>query len=182
MTNVRPYTDKELMDRVKSLPDYKYIPKDYWNLWVRSAEDAFDQFDDKRYLFKGEQFIMVTSCTTNKGGHGTAVVKADQWMYDGFIFGLHKGKMDCLRQNKPFYFYRDYNMDKKTDETGELFLQNIQTQWHTVTYNKGADVTRYNIGLWSEGCLVDNINKDYEKSLALVSHTKPVTGCLLKEF
>lgn len=181
-TNVRAYTDKELLDRVSSLKDFKGLPKDYWNLWVRSNEDEFDKFDDKRYLFKNDQYIMNTSCTTNKGGYGTAVVKADQWLYDGFIFGLHKGRMECLRQNKPFYFYRDYNMDKKTDETGELFYANIQTQYHTITYNKNSKVTRSNIGLWSEGCLVDNVNEDYEKTMRLVSHTKPVSGCLINEF
>ena len=142
----------------------------------------FDRFDDKRYLFKGEEFISVTTCTTNKGGYGTAVVKGDQWMYDGFIFGLHKGRMECLRQNKPFYFYRDYNKDKKTDETGELFFQNIQTQYHTSTYNRGYKVSRNKIGKWSSGCLVDNINEDYEDTMKLVSHTKPVSGCLLKEW
>lgn len=182
MSNVKNYTDSQLLERVKTLSDFRFIPKDYWNLWIRSSEDEFDAFDDKRYLFKGIEFIMVTSCTTNKGGHGTAVVKTDQWLYDGFIFGLHRGRMECLRQNKPFYFYRDYNMDKKTDETGELFFQNIQTQYHTITYNKGSKVSRYNIGLWSAGCLVDNINADYEKTMRLVSHTKPVSGCILKEW
>lgn len=181
-TNVKAYTDKQLLDRVKSLKDFFYIPNSYWLLWVRSSEDAFDEFDDKRYLFKGEEFVSVTSCTTNKGGRGSAVVKADQWLYDGFKFGLHKGSMECLRQHKPFYFYRDYNLDHKTDESGELFYQNIQTQFHTITYYKNADVTRYNIGLWSEGCLVDNVNKDYNETLRLVSHTEPVTGCIIHEF
>ena len=180
--NIRSYTDLNLLDRVKSLPDFTHIPQGYWNLWVRSNEDAFDKFDDKRYLFKGERFISVRSCTTNKGGHGTAVIKSDQWLYDGFVFGLHKGKMECFRQNKPFYFYRDTNGDRVTDETGELFFENIQTQWHTITYHKGVDVVREQIGLYSEGCLVDNDNLKYEKDLELCRSQKIMSGCLLKEF
>lgn len=181
-TNVRSYTEKQLLDRVKSLPDFKHIPEDYWPLFVRSNEDEFDKFDDKVYLFKGSKFIFVTSCTTNKGAHGTAVIKSNQWLYDGFIYGLHKGKMKCLRQNKPFWFYRDNNNDQKTDETGHLYFENIQTQFHGSTYHEGVDVKREEIGLWSEGCIVANINKDYEKITALVKDQSVVSGCLIKEF
>lgn len=182
MTNVKSYTDKQLLDRVKSLPDYTHIPNDYWCIWVRSEEDGFNIFDDKRYLFKGDKFVSVTSCTTNKGANGSAIIKSDQWMYDGFIYGLHKGKMKCFRQNKPFYFYRDFNKDKKTDEVGKLYFENIQTQWHTSTYHEGVDVKRDKIGAWSEGCLVDNINLDYERDLKLCKAQKILTGCLIKEF
>ena len=67
-TNVRAYTDKELLARVSELPDFNGIPEGYWPLFVRSQEDEFDRFDDKVYLFKDKNFVMVTSCTTNKGG------------------------------------------------------------------------------------------------------------------
>lgn len=182
MNNVKSYTDKQLLSRVKKIEGYEGIPRGYWVLFVRSNEDAFDLFDDKVYLFEGEKFVMVTSCTTNKGKNGTAVVKSDQWMYNGFINGLHKGRMECLRQNKPFYFYRDFNKDKKADETGPLYFKNIQTQFHGSTYRKGlAKVLKF-IGLWSEGCFVCNINKDYEKIIDITRCQKVVSGCLLKEF
>lgn len=181
-TNVRGYTGDQLINRVKSLKDFVAIPKGYWLIFIRSNEDAFDSFDDKVYLFKGNQFIMVTSCTTNKGANGTAVIKSDQWLYEGFIYGLHKGRMKCLRQNKPFYFYRDTNEDQKTDESGKVLYANIQTQFHGATYHEGVAVVRDKIGLWSEGCIVANVNLDYEKILDYVKDQKIVSGCLLNEF
>ncbi|MFN5417669.1 MAG: hypothetical protein ACK5B9_11480 [Flavobacteriia bacterium] len=181
-TNVKGYSSNQLLARARAIEGFKEIPKGYWLLFVRSNEDEFDKFDDKVYLFQGVNFIMVTSCTTNKGGKGTAVVKSDQWMYDGFINGLHKGKMECLRQNKPFYFYRDFNKDKKADETGALSFQNIQTQFHGSTYNKGVKKILSLIGLWSEGCFVCNVNEDYELIIQMTRKQKIVSGCLLKEF
>lgn len=181
-TNVRSYSDKELLNRVMKLGGYKIIPDGFWLLFVRSKEDEFDKFDDKVYLFNNTTFIMVTSCTTNKGANGTAVIKSDQWLYDGFIYGLHKGKMKCLRQNTPFYFYRDFNKDKKTDESGKLYYENIQTQFHGATYHEGVPVVRDKIGLWSEGCIVANVNKDYENIIKLTKHQVIVSGCLIKEF
>jgi hypothetical protein len=182
MTNVKAYKDKQLLDYAKTIKGFKSIPSDYWLLFVRSQEDSYNLFDDKVYLFNSEKFVMVTSCTTNKGTGGSAVVKSDQWLYNGFIYGLHKGKMECLRQNKPFYFYRDSNGDKKTDETGELFYSNIQTQFHGSTYLKGSKKVLYTIGEWSAGCFVCNINEDYEKIIALVKPQKIVSGLIIKEF
>lgn len=62
---VRTYKDKELLEKVKSLSSFKDIPSGYWLLGVRSNEDTPNRFDDKIYLFKGEEFILVTSATTN---------------------------------------------------------------------------------------------------------------------
>lgn len=181
MTNVRSYTTEELLEIARSTNGFKGFPQGYWLLFVRSTEDAFDTYDDKAYLFKGEEFVLVTSCTTNKGKNGTAVIKSNQWMYDGFRNGLHKGKMECLRQNKPFYFYRDVNGDQKTNETGEVFYQNIYTNFHGSTYTKGAKTTSPKIGGWSEGCIVCNVNEEYEKIINLTRSHGVVSGCLVKE-
>lgn len=182
MTNVKPYTDAQLLERVKKIHGFKYIPVNYWLIFVRSNEDAFNLFDDKVYLFKDDKCIMVTSCTTNKGASGSAVIKSDQWLYEGFINGLHKNKMECLRQNKSFEYYRDYNGDKKTDETGSIVKGNFQTQFHGSTYNKGSKKILLTIGEWSRGCIVCNVNEDYEKIISLTREQKIVTGCLIKEF
>ena len=79
MSNVKSYTDQQLLDRVEALKTYHGIPLAMWLLFVRSNEDANDLFDDKVYIFKGSDFQFVTSCTTNKGNKGTAVMEADQW-------------------------------------------------------------------------------------------------------
>ena len=124
MTNVRSYTDEELLTRVKGLPTYKNIPSDMWLLFVRSNEDANDVFDDKVYIFIGSEFQFVTSCTTNKGNKGTAVMEADRWNYDSYAYGLHKGKMEALRQIKGVPYRRDYTNDGKTNATSRL-MDNI---------------------------------------------------------
>ena len=85
---VKTYTDKQLLDKVKSLRNFRSIPSDHWILGVRSNEDTANRFDDKFYLFKDEQFIAVASGPTNPGTStlkqfekinkaGAAVVKAD---------------------------------------------------------------------------------------------------------
>ena len=47
MSNVKNYTDKQLLDRVKLMINYKDIPSGYWILGVRSNEDQANVFDDK---------------------------------------------------------------------------------------------------------------------------------------
>ena len=91
---VKSYTNKELLDRVKTLMNFQYIPHDIWILGVRSKEDKPDSFDDKFYIFRGDIFLMVTTGTTNKGLSGTAVMLANWWNYDAYKFGLHKGKFN----------------------------------------------------------------------------------------
>ena len=111
-SNVKKYTDQQLLDRVSSLDTFKGFPANYWMIGVQSNEDAFNKFDDKFYLFKGTEFIMVTTGTTNAGAKGlqgfdsfglpgTAVWKTDIIYYDLFKRGLHKGKMDAYRQHQP---------------------------------------------------------------------------------
>ena len=66
-TKVRKYTDLELLEKVKSLPNFKKIPKQRWILGVRSNEDDYNTFDDKFYEFENEKFIRVLTGTTNAG-------------------------------------------------------------------------------------------------------------------
>jgi hypothetical protein len=100
---VRSYTSKQLLDKVKTLQSFVTIPSGYWILGVQSNEDAYDRFDDKFYLFKGEDFIMVTTGTTNAGlagqqnfekynAKGVAVLPTNTWFYDIWSFGYIKVK------------------------------------------------------------------------------------------
>lgn len=179
---VRAYTDKELLDRVKKLPNFQYIPHDVWILGVRSKEDLTDQYDDKFYLFRGEQFLMVTSGTTNKGLKGTAVMLADIWHYEVYKYGLHRQKMKALRQVKPIPYTRDHNQDGKTDVVGQIYTDIIYMNFHGSTYNEGSTNVSPKIGGWSEGCQVCNKNTDYEKIIRLCKNQASVTYCLINEF
>jgi len=58
---VKKYTDKQLLDKVKSLESFEDYPKGYWILAVRSKDDIPNEFDDKFYIYKGTEFITVTT-------------------------------------------------------------------------------------------------------------------------
>lgn len=197
MSNVRSYTDKELLLKVKSLPSFKIIPKDFWLLGVRSNEDEPNMFDDKFYLFYGEKFILVTSGTTNPGinglmnfieynSKGCAVIKANEWYYNLWRNGLHKGKMKALVQVSDILFYRDNNKNNKSEEIGVLYKGNIGINFHTCTYNLTPNFLKKFwlkiIGAWSLGCQVSNVGKDYELIIKNVSKQTLVSYCLIDEF
>ena len=151
-------------------------------LFVRSQEDTNDRFDDKVYLFQLDQFIMVTSCTTNKGNKGTAVMEAGAWYYDAYAYGLHKGKMPAIRQVKGVPYRRDYTNDLKTNPTTEIKKDIIYMNIHGATYNHGSKQVAQRIGGWSEGCLVLNNNADYEKIVSICKRYGKTSIVLINEF
>lgn len=197
MTNVKAYTDKQLLDKVKSLSSFNHIPNDYWLLAIRSDEDAFNEFDDKIYLFKGEEFILVTSCTTNPGGpallggfkkynkNGAAIIKSNEWYYDTFKYGLHNGKMPALRQVKSMLYYRDKDLDKKAEEEGTIesaiYNTNIHFNSYSVFDKVKLSIKQY-IGEWSYGCIVLNEQEKYKKIIELTKPQIRTSFVLLKEF
>jgi hypothetical protein len=161
-------------------------------LGIQSNEDKFNNFDDKFYLFKGEKFVLVTSGTTNAGKSammgfekynklGVAVIKTNEWYYDLWQSGLHKGKMKALRQISPIKHYRDNNKNTKIEEIGELYDKIIYCNFHTNSYDKLTKIVRWIVGGWSACCQVCNNPIDYYEILKLVGKEK-VSYCLLKEF
>jgi hypothetical protein len=193
-TNVKSYTANQLLARVKSLPNFKSIPSEYWILGVRSNEDEENKFDDKFYIFKGEDFILVTSGTTNPGSPslrmtsknqnkaGSFIVRSDMWHYDVWKVGKHRAKMDALVQNKEIFGFRDSNKDGKVDEEGKLFSGFFGINFHASTYIAGNKTIQENIGEWSHGCQVVNNRVIYDRIITFMRPQKVVTYCLLKEF
>lgn len=193
MTNVKNYNDKQILDRVKSLKSFKGIPQGYWIIGVRSNEDAPNKYDDKFYLFNGEQFVKVVTGTTNpgtpilQGGFlkynkvGAAVVKADEVYYDVWKFGLHQGKMPALKQVGNFIVYRDGDKDGKSEEIGvPITGSNYGINFHTCSYLE--KVVGENIGGWSAGCQVVNNTEQYYMVINLIKNQNKITYCLLNEF
>lgn len=192
-TKVRGYKTQELLDKVKSLPSFSCLPKGYWILGVQSKEDTFNHFDDKFYLFKGEKFISVSTGTTNAGTtglmnysrynkNGVLIVKTDEWYYDLWKYGLHRGRMPALRQVRPIKYFRDWNKNQKAEEIGEIKEGIKGINFHTVTYQKNLSLIKRLIGGWSVGCQVINNVGKYYKVLDRVKHQEAVTYCLIKEF
>ena len=190
---VKTYNDKQLLDKVKSLPNFKNIPSDHWILGVRSNEDAPNSFDDKFYLFKGEEFIWVTSGTTNAGTptlkqfekvnkDGAAILKADTWYYNVWKYGKHNGKVDALLQlGAAVQVYRDIDKDEKSEEQGKLESGYFGINFHPNTY----DLTKpsgSSIGWWSAGCQVVNNVTKYKEFIKLCKPQKNVSYCLIQEF
>lgn len=195
MSNVKNYRDEEILERVKSLSNYGRIPRGYWMCFIRSNEDAYNKFDDKCYLWKGETFLNVTSCTTNSGAYGlknfkkwnkkgVAVLKSNMWYYDAWERGKHKGRMEAWRQTgAKVAVHRDGDMDRKTEELGKESWGYFGINIHTVSY-KLVDIVKKYIGGWSVGCMVLNATKVYRNYLRKVDKAgqKGMTICLLKEF
>lgn len=193
---VRKYTDKELLDKVSELSNFRGYPEGYWLLGVRSKDDLTDVFDDKIYVYKGTDFKAMLVSTTNpgavylKGGFkkysdkGVAVLKSDMWHHECWKFGLHRGKMEALRQAKSMPYYRDGNLNGKSEEIGEIYTNIIGLNFHGSTYRRGADLTRDEIGFWSAGCQVASSNLVYREVIKMLKESKQkrFTYCLINEF
>jgi len=194
MSNVRQFTDKELLEKVKSIGGTIPNTGKYLIIGVQSLEDEFNVFDDKFYVYDGSHFIMASSGTTNCGKtalqnfddyklEGAAVWKTNQFIKDCYIPGLHKQKMKALRQNKPIYFYRDTDKDEKAEEQGKLYYDIIYANMHGVDYDPFSEVIKQNINGWSFACQVWNRMSDYKLMIkATWARNKPVDYALLKEW
>lgn len=200
MSNVKSYTDKQLLDRMRSLPSFSYMPRTPHIIVVRSNEDEPDKFDDKLYLFIGTRFVSVMPCTSNSGVYGlrnylkwnkkgTAVIKFDEVYYnafqksDGTKIRHHNGKMQCLRQIAPLKYYRDHNKDKRIDETGSIYEGNNSTNVHANSYTHRKGIRSWLIGKWGTGCtVVNDLTKYYEVLLAKIHYNQTITYTGLKEW
>lgn len=200
---VRNYTDDELLERVKQLPNFLRIPKEIWILGVRSMADLPGKFDDKFYVFDGEKNIMVLTGTTHPGltilkhfekynSLGAAVVKSDEWYYGLWKYGMHKGKIPALLQlGSEISVYRDGDKDGHVEETGAVHRGYYGINFHTNTYDLSDDNTKIDvldIGAWSAGCQVPNERDKYVELMKIIKrkHENKIqtlyTYCLIKEF
>lgn len=190
---VRNYTDKQLLNRVREVQNFRGIPSGYWIIGVRSNEDTSDRFDDKFYLFNGTIFISVMSGTTNPGKKvllnyfrynrkGAFVLKSDFWHHNIWQYGLHRGKMPGLKQVGLVYGYRDNNKDLKTDETGPLYKGYFGINFHKANYGIAKNFKRLIVGGWSAGCQVANDSDKYDRWINILKHSDRISYCLLNEF
>ena len=182
MNNVKSYTAKQLLDKVETLENFKGIPETYWILSVRSNEDGTDIFDDKCYLFRGSKFVLVTSCTTNKGNKGTGVVCANVWNYGAWIIGKHKGKVKAGLQRVGFPYQRDFTPDGKTNPTTEIKSDIRGFNFHPADHDINRKIVKTNIGGWSEGCIVLNDIPTYLKVINLLEPQKIWSMVIVDEF
>ena len=183
------YTDKQLLDRVKSLPSFAGWPKGILDIWVRSKADKSDVFDDKVYTFdctSGEPvFKMVCSGTSHAGSfgllkfrtynpHGCAVLVADVITYNCYEYGLHKGK-PAYRQSKGIPYTRDNDKDLKAENYGKIYTNIIYANCHRAGW---FSRTIYN---WSVACLVRNSFAQFSAWLKFMNK-RSLSIVILSEF
>lgn len=199
MTNVKAYTDDQLLQRVEEIGGKIPNVGKYLIIGVQSQEDAFNRFDDKFYVFDGHKFKQVSTGTTNAGRtalyffrdynlSGAAVWKTNEFYKDLYSRGYHRpsrkgGGMRGLRQRKPIKYYRDSDQDSYAEEQGALHEGIIWANMHGVDYNPYSTRVREMINGWSFACQVWNRMSDYRQMVnATWSRNKPVDYAILKEF
>lgn len=194
MTNVKNYTDAEIIARVESLPTFLGWKKGKYDIWIRSQEDAFDKFDDKAYCFEVKiegakpEFIAVHSGTTNPGAQGLknfekygnkrcAVLLADVIVYDCLEYRKHKGQYFAYCQRLPLPFIWDDNHNEKSGDSDKIIEgQNISAN------NHAAGEDSENIGGWSIACTVRDIHKQFDDMMTWMNKDKFQTRVILNEW
>lgn len=193
-TNVKSYTDEQILKRVKKAKGFTGFPNGILDVWVRSDEDAFNQFDDKVYTYecaggkdvKKQKFISVATGTSNAGAEGLkrfdkynregcAVLQSDIIVYDSHAYGLHKGQYPAYRQAKDFPYFRDGDKDDRAEEIGEEHHGIIGANCHKAGWHSTE------IGGWSVACLVRNQRTQFDSWMRYMDR-RPLTVCILKEW
>jgi hypothetical protein len=167
---------KDKIEAVIKKKGFKWFEGDYkLNIvGVRNSDTGTkvtNAFDDKitvSYQVGGEWVYKEWMNTTDPGTKGVkeyhnaaGVARLVPGQYiDSHFLGLHQGKYEALKQQKPVKVYRDANRDMNYDET------KIQEGIFGINIHKaGADSTY--VENWSEGCQVFKRAADFEEFMAI---------------
>ena len=183
---------REQIEAAVKAKGYKWFENGDYNLnivGVRNAEtlnEVTNKFDDNltlSYKVDGEWNYHCFDATTDPGKHwvdnvlneaGVAILKENQYRGSHKI-GLHQGKYEALRQQKPVQVYRDnnldncYDLDESTLQEG-IFGINI----HRATKWEGKKSTQ--IDKWSAGCQVIAANDDFRLFMEICNKSKDIWG------
>jgi len=148
--------------------------------------NAFDDRITVSYKIDGEWKFHSWPATTDPGKKGVmefknaaGVARLVEGQYRGsHTLGLHQGKYEALRQQKPVKVYRDKNKDLNFDE------HTIQEGLFGINIHKAGVDSTY-VENWSEGCQVFKKSADFEEFMAICRkaaaiHGKSFTYTLLK--
>jgi hypothetical protein len=193
-SKVRAYTDKQLLDIVKQLPNYTHLPDAYFIIGVRSSEDTLDSNDDKFYLFNAKQkCVLVAIGTTNPGKvgllhyeifniNGVAVLMADHCHYDLWEQRMHRKKVWAWCQRIATSYFRDNDGDQHTEQLGNVLFGQIGINFHPQTYRKDSTLLKQTIGEWSVGCQCPANRQDFNTIMKLTKEQTTMSYFLLNEF
>lgn len=139
--------------------------------------NVFDDAMTVSYKEGGVWKFHTWACTTDPGTkgvkkyHNTAgVARLVEGQYRGsYTLGLHQGKYEALKQQKPVKVYRDPNRDMTYDET------KIAEGIFGINIHKASADSTY-VENWSEGCQVFKRAKDFEEFMTICRKAAAIHG------
>ncbi len=139
--------------------------------------NVFDDFLTVSYKEGGEWKFHIWPATTDPGKKGVmeyhnaaGVARLVPGQYRGsHTIGLHQGKYEALKQQKPVKVYRDKDKDMQYDENI------IQEGVFGINIHKaGADSTY--VENWSEGCQVFKKSVDFDSFMKIMNKASTIHG------
>ena len=139
--------------------------------------NLFDDFLTVSYKEGGEWKFHIWPATTDPGKKGVmeyhnaaGVARLVPGQYRGsHTIGLHQGKYEALKQQKPVKVYRDKDKDMQYDENI------IQEGVFGINIHKaGADSTY--VENWSEGCQVFKKSVDFDSFMKIMNKAASIHG------
>ena len=181
-------------DKIKKAVEskgYKWFEGGDYNLnivGVRNSDtkgvvtNKFDDMITLTYEVGGVLKYHEFDATTDPGSHweknllskdGVAILVPNQYRGSHTI-GMHQGKYEALKQQKPVKVYRDKNMDGKYD----MLEENIQEGIFGINIHKAGSRIEGStqIDKWSAGCQVLSKESDFNKLMELAHKAAALYG------
>jgi len=185
------YTREQIKAAVEA-KGYKWFENGNYNLNIVGIRNSstggvvtnkFDDWVTVSYNVDGVGKFHSFDATTDPGSHweknllnkdGVAILKPGQYRGSHKI-GLHQGKYEALRQQKPVKVYRDNNKDGEYDLLEENVHEGIfGINIHRATKWEGKKSTQ--IDKWSAGCQVIAANDDFRLFMEIANKAKDTWG------
>ena len=187
------YTREQIEGAVKA-KGYKWFTSDNYDVnivGVRNADtnnEVTNKFDDCLTISykneNGEWNFHCFEATTDPGSHwtekqllnknGVAILKEGQYRGSHKI-GLHQGKYEALRQQRPLKVYRDGDKDDTYDFIEENVHEGIYgINIHRATAREGGKSVQ--VDKWSAGCQVIAANDDFKLFMEICRKARDVWG------
>ncbi|WP_459209416.1 hypothetical protein [Aquimarina rhabdastrellae] len=129
---------------------------------IRSNQVIANAFDDWLYFIyndeDGDQQVFEFAITTDPGAYwlknplnvnGTAVLVPGQYI-NCYAVGLHQGKYEALKQQKPIKIWRDNTKDNKIDKGSKVYEGVFGINIHRSNAKTESQI----VEKWSAGCQV----------------------------
>ena len=184
---------REQIEEALKCNGYKYFTSDKGYdvniVGIRNSDthgEVTNKFDDTLTIsYKdsdGKWIYNEYKATTDPGSHweknllnkdGVAILKPGQYRGSHKI-GLHQGKYEALRQQKPVKVYRDNNKDGKYD----MIEENVHEGIFGINIHKAGKFVNGStqIDKWSAGCQVLSKESDFNEFMEICRKAREIWG------